>query len=203
MLLLTGASGVGKSTVRTVIAPELPPEVECVELLGLTPPPKAMTAAWRQQTAELAVQRAVELQAEGRHLLLAGDPVPAAEIVAAPSAASLEAIAVCLLDASPEVQAQRLTQRGDPPELLHHHQAFAEWMRKQANDPLHMPHVVTENGWEQMRWDRLESVAADWQMRTIDTTDLTKREAADAVRDWCRHVLAGAAPVLRIAGEKA
>ena len=135
LLLITGASGVGKSTVRTIVAPELSPRVECVELLDLTPAPDAMTRVWRQQTAEVAVRRAVELQDAGRHLLLAGDPVPAAEIVAAPSAPELDAIAVCLLDASAKAQAERLAARGDDPALLVHHQAFAEWMRRQATDP--------------------------------------------------------------------
>lgn len=83
LLLITGASGAGKSTVRAAIADQLFPLVECAELLDLTSAPETMTKAWRQQAAELAVRRAIELQASGRHLLLAGDPVPAAEVVAA------------------------------------------------------------------------------------------------------------------------
>ena len=196
LLLITGASGVGKSTIRTIVAPELSPQVECVELLDLTPAPDAMTLAWRQRTAEVAVRRAVELQDAGRHLLLAGDPVPAAEVVAAPSAAELDAIAVCLLDASAEAQAQRLVERGDDPALLIYHQAFAEWMRRQAADPLYMTHVVSDGGWEGMRWERLEQVAADWSMHTIDTSDMTKREVADAVLDWCRRAFLD--PTLRV-----
>src|SRR5437016_3577697 len=146
LLLITGASGVGKSTTRAVVAPELAPAVECVELLDLTPLPDAITKAWRQQTAEVAVRRAVELQADGRHLMLAGDPVAAAEVVAAPSAAGLDAIAVCLLDITAEAQAERLAARGDHPAQVPHHQAFAEWMRTQASDPLHMPHVMSDGG---------------------------------------------------------
>jgi hypothetical protein len=159
-----------------------------------------MTRVWRQQTSEAAVRRAVELQASGRHLLLAGDPVPAVEVVAAPSAPALNAIAVCLLDATPEAQAQRLAARGDPLELLPHHQAFAEWMRNQASDPLHMTHVVTDAGWEQMRWQRLRQLAAGWDMHKIDTTDMTARQVADAVRDWCRRALAGDAPRMTVQG---
>jgi len=198
LLLITGASGIGKSTVRAVVAPELSPAVECVELLDLTPPPEAMTRVWRQQTADVAVRRAVELQASGRHLLLAGDPVPAAEIVAAPSASGLDVIAVCLLDATPEAQAERLATRGDHPELLPHHQAFAEWMRSQASDPLHMTHVISDASWEEMRWERLEQLAPTWRMHTIDTTHMTRSEVADAVLDWCRRALAGDAPALRV-----
>ena len=186
--------------MRAVVAPELSPAVECVELSDLTPLPAAMTRVWRQQAAETAVRRAGELQASGRHLLLAGDPVPAAEIVAAPSAPRLDAIAACLLDATPEVQAERLTARGDHPALLPHHQAFAEWMRRQASDPLHMTHVVSDAGWEEMRWERLGELAPEWGMHTIDTTHMTRREAADAVLDWCRRALAGDAPALRFTG---
>lgn len=183
------------------MAPELSPAVECVELMDLSERPPAVTRVWRQQGAEAAVRRAVELQARGRHLLLAGDPVPAVEVLAAPSATALDAVAVCLLDATPEAQAARLASRGDPPELLPHHQAFAEWMRRQATDPLHMIHVVSEAGWEQMRWQRLERLAPAWATDTIDTTHLAARQVADRARDWCRRALAGDAPTMTVHGD--
>ena len=198
LLLITGASGVGKSTVRAAVEAELSPEVECVELVDVVPLPPAMTKAWRQQSAEAVVRRAVELQTSGRHLLLAGDPVAAVEIVAAPSAPRLDAIAVCLLDASAEAQAARLEARGDDLTLLPHHQAFADWMRRQASDPLHMPQVVSDDGWDQMRWDRVERVADDWRMQTIDTSLLSPSEVAEAVLDWCRRAFVGDAPSLRL-----
>jgi hypothetical protein len=185
--------------VRAIVAPELAPAVEAVELLDLTSRPEAMTKHWRQQAAEVAVRRAVELQASRRHLLLAGDPVPAAEVVAAPSAPGLDAIAVCLLDAAPEVQAERLVARGgDQPALLPHHQAFAAWMRRQASDPLHMTHVVSDGGWAEMRWERLEQVADSWRIHTVDTTHMNRREVAEAVLAWCRRALAGDAPALSV-----
>jgi hypothetical protein len=200
LLLITGASGVGKSSARAAVAPELSPWVECVELRDLSSVPiaTAMTRVWRQQTAEIAVRRAVELQSSGRHLLLAGDPVPALEIVAAPSAPLLDAIAVCLLDVDAEEQAARLAIREDAPALLPHHQAFAEWMRRQSSDPLHMPHVVSDRGWEEMRWDRLEQMADDWGMHVVDTSRLSKDDVADATLQWCRRALAGGAPILRV-----
>src|SRR5690348_11688862 len=111
LLLITGASGVGKSTVRAAVAAELSPQVESVELAELVPLPATVTKAWRQQGAEAAVRRALDLQPFGRHLLLAGDPVAAIEIVAAPSAPHLDAVAVCLLDARADTQATRLTAR--------------------------------------------------------------------------------------------
>jgi hypothetical protein len=199
LLLITGASGAGKSTVRAAIADQLFPLVECAELLDLTSAPETMTKAWRQQAAELAVRRAIELQASGRHLLLAGDPVPAAEVVAAPSAPGLDAVAVCLLDLAPHVQADRLAGRGDDLALLPHHQNFANWMRMHAADALHMTHVVSDEGWAEMRWERLEVLAADWWVHTIDTTAMTQTEVAEAALDWCHQALAGGAPALRLA----
>jgi hypothetical protein len=171
-----------------------------VELADLTEMGAAMTKVWRQEMAEVAVRRAIELHESGRHLLLAGDPVPAVEIVAAPSAPGLDAIAVCLLDVAPDVQAERLAQRGDDPALLVHHQAFAEWMRGHATDPLHMIRVVSDNGWKEMRWERLRDVAANWQMHILDTTHLTRAEVAEAVLDWCQLAIAGYAPTLKVTG---
>ena len=84
--------------------------------------------------------------------------------------------------------------------LLRHHQAFAEWMRRQATDPLHMTHVLSDGGWEEMRWERLESLAPEWQMHTVDATNMSRRDVADAILCWCRRALAGDAPTLRVAG---
>jgi hypothetical protein len=196
-LLVTGASGAGKSSVRALVEPELSPAVECVELGRLVGVPAIPTKAWRQCATEAAVRRALELQREGRHLLLSGDPVAAGELVATPSAPALEGVAICLLDLSPAAQGARLATRGDDPALLHHHQAFAEWMRRHAEDPLHMPHVLSDGGWGEMCWDRLAALAPAWRMARIDTTAMTREAAAAAVLEWCREALAGDAPTIR------
>jgi hypothetical protein len=131
--------------------------------------------------AEIVVQRAVGLQAEGRHLLLAGDPVAAGEVVAAPSADKLDAIAACLLDVNAETQTARLTQRGDDPRLFDDHRAFADWMRGHARDPRHMPHVLTTNGWEAMRWERLGNLDPSnggWAVHVIDTSECSGSRSA-------------------------
>ena len=184
--------------MRTLVEKELAPTIESVELAQVLPLRAAPTLEWRQQAAEAAVQRAVKLQSAGRHLLLSGDPVPAAEVVAAPSAPQVEGIAVCLLDASPEVQTERLNARGDDPSILHHHHAFAEWMRKAAADPLHMREVITTNGWNQMRWDHLEHVSGSWHVTTIDTSELSPTQVAEAVIAWCRSSVAGDVPVIHV-----
>jgi hypothetical protein len=195
-LLVTGASGAGKSSVRALIERELSPAVECVELGHIVGVPAIPTKAWRQCATEAAVRRALELQPEGRHLLLSGDPVAAGELVATPSAPALDGMAICLLDLSPTVQSARLETRGDDPALLHHHQAFAEWMRRHADDPLHMTHVLSDRGWDQMRWDRLATLAPVWRMTRINTTAMTREAVVDAVLEWCQQALAGGAPTI-------
>lgn len=201
-LLLTGASGAGKSTVRKLVADELAPEVESVELAHAVSVPPAPTIAWRQQATEAVVQRALGLQAVGRHVLLAGDPVAAGEVIAAPSADKLDAIAVCLLDVNAETQAARLAQRGDDRRLLADHQAFAVWMRAHAQDPNHMPHVLTTNGWDAMHWERLRLLdprTGGWNVHVLDTSDHTTDEVADEILSWCRRALRGQAPQIRVA----
>jgi broad-specificity NMP kinase len=198
LLLVTGASGAGKSTARRLIADRLGSEVEAVELIDLVEMPPRPTIAWRQQAAEVAVRRAVEIGARERHLLLAGDPVAAGEVVAAPSAEAID-IAACLLDVDPRAQTTRLNARGEDPALLRDNIAFAAWMRGHARDPAYMPHVLTEGGWAEMRWDRWvgrSELACSWEVHVIDTSAMTAEHVADEVLGWCRQALAGRAPLL-------
>jgi hypothetical protein len=183
--------------VRRAVARELPPEIECVELHDAISVPRLPTIAWRQQATEAVVGRALELQAEGRHLLLSGDPVAAGEVLAAPSAVALNGVAVCLLDLSQDAQTLRLAGRGDDLALLPHHHAFADWMRGHARDPRHMPHVLSTNGWEAMRWERwtdIDPADGNWGMTVLDTSDLSPEQVAAEIMTWCRRALCGQAP---------
>jgi hypothetical protein len=189
LLLITGASGAGKSSVRVAIAPALAPAVECVELMTVVPIPPAPTLAWRQEATETLVRRAIALQQSGRHLLVSGDPVAAGEVVAAPSAPRLDGVAFCLLDVAPEVQSTRLAARGDDPALLPQHHGFAAWMRAHATDPTHMTEVLQTNGWPAMRWERLHQQRATWHTHVIDTTTMTRDAVAATALAWCRTVL--------------
>ena len=194
-----GASGAGKSTVRANVAPAMAPAIDCVELRDVVSVPVSPTIARRQRATEAAVRRAVALQREGRHLLLSGDPVAAGEVLAAPSASMLDAVAVCLLDVSAEAQAARLAHRGDDPTLLPHHHAFADWMRGHAHSPRHMPHVLSAGGWDEMRWDRWADLDTDyegWIMEILDTTMLSADQVAAGIMDWCKRALGRASPSL-------
>lgn len=201
-LLVTGASGAGKTTVRKAVAAELSPEVECVELGHVVRFPPVPTKAWRQQATEAVVQKALALQAGGRHLLLAGDPVAAGEVIAAPSADRLDAVAVCLLDVDPQAQVARLTQRGDEERLHADHLAFAAWMRGHARSPHRMLDVLTTDGWDAMRWERLKALdprRGTWGMHVVDTSARSTDEVAGDVLIWCRRALRGQAPEIPVA----
>lgn len=137
------------------------------------------------------VQHTVQLEREGRHLLLCGDPVAAVEVLAAPTAGQLGGFAACLLDADRHAQAARLAARGDPPGLLPHHQAFADWMRAQASDPGYMLEVMSSNGWPDMRWDRLPALRPVWTVETVDKTRMTPATCAAEVKSWISGVLSG------------
>jgi hypothetical protein len=197
LLLVSGASGSGKSSVRQAIASAIEPEVVCVELRHLDMIPEIPTLAWRQQMAERAVRLAQDLDREGRDLLVAGDPVAPGEALAAPSAPAVD-IAICLLDIDQESQRERLRHRGDPEELLGHHVAFADWLRGHARDPRHMPHVLSGGGWPQMRWSRVTDASSeDWRIAVIDVSPMTRDEVRDAVLQWVADARAGSAPVFR------
>jgi hypothetical protein len=199
-LLVSGASGAGKSTARRLVAGELEPGVESIELHDMVPMPGVPTLAWRQRATEAVVCRALELQEDGRHVLLAGDPVAAGEVLAAPSSDRLDGIAVCLFDVDRDTQAARLLARGDDPALLVHHVAFADWMRGHSADPHHRPEVLQTDGWEQMRWERWARLddRRSWATNVLDTSSLTAAAVASELLAWCRRALAGQAPAMRV-----
>jgi hypothetical protein len=184
--LVTGASGVGKSTVRKLVEAELAGEVVACELgsLGTTP---EWSLRWRQMAAEKVVQLAIKEQESGKHFLLCGDPVPPGELYAAPSAGKLEGIEVCLLDISAEKQIDRLTLRGDPADLMPAHVAFADWMRHHVVDHRYRPEVIMNGGWEGMSWGVWHSevvTAVPWTCHVIDTSEIKAIEVARQVVSW-------------------
>lgn len=198
LLLVSGASGVGKTTARLHARKLLDDTFEDAELFTLGPIPAVPTVAWRQQQVEVAVRRAIPLQRQGRHLLFAGDPIPAGEVLAAPSADQID-VAVCLLDADETAQSARLDARHDPLEIRHLHHGFAAWLRIHATDPSHLPEAITTDAWSEMQWHRWTRrvPGPEWQMTIIDTSDLSPEDVGIAVATWCRAAVDGDAPVFQ------
>lgn len=203
LLLVSGASGVGKSTARRHLRRILDERgvgerYETAELCTLGAVPEVPSIAWRQQQVEVAVRRAVDLEARGRHLVFAGDPVPVGEALAAPSADRID-IAACLLDLDDRSHVARLTGRGEPAELIPLHRSFAAWLRAHATDPGHVTEAVRNDAWREMRWDRWVDRAPgpEWSMTVLDTTDLTPEEVGTALATWCTRATTGDAPVFR------
>lgn len=195
LLVVTGASGVGKSTVRRTVAEAL--EIESCEIRTLATDPPVRDRRRRQEVGEDVVSQATELATSGKHLLFCGDPFPAGEVLACPSADKVD-IAICLLDANADVQLARLAARGDEPEAVYkHHVAFAAWQRRHAIDPTWETHVVTEDCWPPMQWDRWvgrTDLAGTWTIPIIDTSMLNPSEVAVQVLSWASGVLAGTEP---------
>ena len=189
LFLVTGASGVGKSTVRKSIETAFAPALESAELGMLGSAPQ-WTLEWRHRMVERAVRRALEAQRAGRHFLLCGDPIPPGEVWAAPSAVQLGRLEVCLLDANEAAQTSRLRKRGDDLTFIQHHVAFADWMRQHVVDHRHRPEVIVQNGWSEMRWERWVGSAGarpPWNSHVIDTSELGSNEVATRVMEWLRR----------------
>jgi hypothetical protein len=100
--------------------------------------PPGADAAWRRRANEEWSRRALDYQAQGIDLLLAGQ-TPLREFLEAPSALLLEAISACLLDCDDETRIARLRARGSEwftrsAGELQHYLNWAEWLRSHARE---------------------------------------------------------------------
>ena len=87
---------------------------------------------------------------------------------------------------------ERLCRRGEPEELLSRHVAFADWLRRHAQDPSHMPHVLTTDGWSVMQWSRLSEMGREqWRMTVINGSAEAERKRVLLCLQWIDDVTAG------------
>jgi hypothetical protein len=154
-------------------------------------PPGADTA-WRHRADEKWVQRALEYQAAGTDLLLAGQ-TPFGELLAAPSTPRVEAISACLLDCDDATRAARLRARGPgwfarTGGDLQDHLDWAAWMREHATDPSSraevLRHEATANEMRWSRWSDWRPGDPRWRVRVIDTSALPVEEVVEALVEW-------------------
>jgi energy-coupling factor transporter ATP-binding protein EcfA2 len=201
LLLVTGASGSGKSTTLAAIADRCPAATATCAEFDSVGVPAGADQGWRHNAVEHWVRRAVGEQLEGRHLILFGQ-VPVGELLAAPSADRLSGIAACLLHCSPATRRERLVARGLREDDLPDHIAFGEWFYRHMTDPTYRPEVIRVRTDVAMRWDRWSDWTASdhrWSFAIIDTDALTPEQTADRVAAWIEATLAERQPAIRLA----
>ncbi|MEV5850548.1 hypothetical protein AB0M32_52200 [Streptomyces sp. NPDC051985] len=188
LLMLTGSSGAGKTTLAFAVADRLHGVVvREFDEVGVPDPP--IPPHWRNRMTELWVCRALEYQASGMDLLLSGNS-PLGEVLAAPSAPLLEGIAVCLIDVADRVRRDRLAVRDKGRWDQDATDAFcgwAAWHRGHARDPRFRPDVVIDGSWPEMAWQRWTGWTAEdprWSTCLIDTTDQPLTTSVDRVERW-------------------
>ena len=149
MIVVSGASGAGKSAVLPDIA-KLLPAVSWHEFDSIGVPGDADTA-WRQRTLEGWIQRAREWEGQGGEFGLCGQ-VAYGELLACPTAPRLATLSFCLLDCGDLVRIRRLraAERAVDQDTLN----WAAWLRVHAVDPQWRPDVITERGAPDFEWDR-------------------------------------------------
>jgi hypothetical protein len=190
LFLLFGSSAAGK----TVALEELRGRIANLAIhdfdeIGV--PPGADTA-WRHRADEEWLARALDYQADGTDLLLAGQ-TPFGELLAAPSAPRVEAISACLIDCDDETRVARLRARG--PEWfartagdLQDYLNWAAWLRRHAADPSWRTDVIRHEATaDTMCWSRLSGWRAGdprWRVRVIDTSSLPVEEVAGELVEW-------------------
>jgi hypothetical protein len=193
LFLLFGSSAAGKTFALEALRDRVEHlAIHDFDEIGV--PPGADTA-WRQRANEQWVHRALEYQAAGIDLLLAGQ-TPFGELLATPSATSLEAISACLIDVDDDTRVERLQARG--PEWfertggeLQGYLAWAAWMRGHAADPSWQTNVIQIDATvAEMRWARwIDWRAGDprWRVRVIDTSAVPVDEVAAGLIEWIQE----------------
>jgi hypothetical protein len=184
LFLMTGASGSGKTTCLERLGGLVPGVVlHDFDTIGI---PENATPAWRVEADEIWLERALDLQQDGRDVLLAGQ-TPLGELLACPRAIELDGIAACLIDCSDGERRRRLGSRTASFGQAHYN--WATWMRGHAADPQWEPHVIREAD-PTLRWDRWERWTADdprWHVWSVDTTNVPVDEVARHVAEWMRE----------------
>jgi hypothetical protein len=181
-----GSSAAGKSTIVAGLRGRVAGLDACdFDEVGV--PPQA-TVEWRHHGNEYWVRRALEQEAAGIDLLVAGQ-TPIGELLAAPSAPRLGAIAACLLDCDDQTRVDRISARGDAwfdraGGTLDDYLAWGEWMRCHARDPTHRLDVIRHGD---QCWDRLAGWQPDdprWRVRVVST----ESDPGDVLGDLTRWI---------------
>jgi hypothetical protein len=190
LFLVFGSSAAGKSSALAALRGRLPDlALHDFDEIGV---PAGADTAWRHRANEQWLRRALDYQARGIDLLLAGQ-TPLGEILAAPSATRLEAISACLLDCDDETRLARLEARGEDwlartGGELRDFLGWAAWMRGHAADPTWLPHVIRHEATDaELQWSRWSDWRAGdprWRVHVVDTSTRPVAAVAGELADW-------------------
>ena len=185
VLFVTGGNGAGKTTCLPLLR-RLMPDVAWFDFddacaRGSTP------TRWRQRATEEWLRVALEHQESGRDVGICGHAVMG-EILAAPTAVHLEAMAVSLLDCDDVLRIDRLRSRGTRPgtqDTLN----WSAWLRMHAEDPRWRPDVIRDDSepwmlWQ--RWSEWQRGDPRWCVWRLDTSELGPEEVSGALVHWAR-----------------
>lgn len=188
LFVLTGSSAAGKTAVLSGLAARVADlEPHDFDELGV---PRGASRRWRQAATEEWTRRVIESSSPTGDTLIAGQ-TPLGEWLAVPSATALEAIAVCLLDVSDQIRAERLRRRQGataPDRIqLEHLLAWASWHRSHAADPQWRQDVIRQGAWERMRWERWQHWQRGdrrWDVVRLDTSLAPVEETVEQLTRW-------------------
>ena len=186
LFVLTGSSAAGKTAVLSGLAASVADlEPHDVDELGV---PRGASRRWRQEATEAWTRRVIASAA--RDTLIASQ-TPLGEWLAVPSATALEGIAVCLLDVSDQIRAERLRRRREaiaPGRIqLRHLLAWAAWHRSHAADPQWRQDVIQQGAWERMRWERWRHWQRGdhrWDVLRLDTSVAPVEDTVEQLARW-------------------
>lgn len=188
LFLVFGSSAAGKTFALNAVRGRIGDlAIHDFDEIGV---PSHADMTWRQRSNEVWIARAIEYQVRGVDLLLAGQ-TPIGELLASPSASSLEAISACLIDCDDETRVARLYGRGPQSERsggdLDAYLAWAEWMRRHADDPRWRPDVIREGAAEDLHWGRWSDWRRGdprWRVHVVDTTTHPVEDVAMRLCAW-------------------
>lgn len=188
LFLIMGASGSGKTSSLAGLR-QRQPEIDWRDFDDALEHPSSVGG--RQATTEYWLQIAVRNQAKGISTGLAGTTV-LGEVLACPSAPSIEGISAILLDCTDVVRIDRIRVRDGVDSSLASQEmlCWAAWLRMHALDPQWRPDVVRSHGGPEMNW---ESWAAwqrgdeRWKVDILDNSCSDVEETASKLDLWVQQ----------------
>jgi hypothetical protein len=185
LFLIMGASGSGKSSTLPGLRQQRP-DIDWRDFDDVEKHPA--TTAERQLTTEYWLTIALQNQARGISTGIVGTIV-LGEVLACPSASTVNGIHALLLDCADVVRIDRIrTRDGDnavwaSQDML----CWAAWLRMHASDPQWRQDVIQAQGAPTMKWQNWSSWNKNdpqWNVPVLDNTSLTREATVEALVSW-------------------